>query len=174
MKRRSDRRALFVILGLVLATVAGVVFKEQVIPPTPLLLTEAGATPARGAAEHYTGTVTIDTPFQANGGSRIAGSRMKFEAGARTHWHSHPKGQLLVVTEGHGWVQDEGGMKRELNPGDAVWTAPGVRHWHGATPYGSFTHVAVAEPGLRGTDASWDDPVSDARYRAEPGTLLVD
>lgn len=174
MKRSTERRAFFVIAGLALATVAGIVFKEKVIPPTPLILTEAGTDPQRGPAENFTGTVTVDTRFKANGGSRIGGSRVKFEAGARTNWHSHPRGQLLVVTEGNGWVQDDGGVKRELKPGDVVWTAPGVRHWHGATPYRSFTHVAIAEPGLRGQVVEWDEPVSNARYRAPPGALLVD
>lgn len=174
MKRSTERRAFFVIAGLALATVAGIVFKEKVIPPTPLILTEAGTDPQRGPAENFTGAVTIDTRFKANGSSRIGGSRVKFEAGARTNWHSHPRGQLLVVTEGNGWVQDDGGEKRELKPGDVVWTAPGVRHWHGATPYGSFTHVAIAEPGLRGQVVEWEEPVSDARYRAPPGALLVD
>ena len=166
MRRPTNRRAMGVIAILAAATVAGIVFKEKVIPPTPLLLVEAGADPTPGPADNFTGAVTIDTPFRANGGSGIGGARVRFEAGARTRWHSHPKGQLLNVTEGRGWVQNDGGPKRALKAGDTVWTAPDVRHWHGATPYGSFTHVAIAEPGLRGTVVDWGDPVDDATYRA--------
>lgn len=169
MNRPSNRRAFGVIAVLGLATVAGLTFKEKVIPPTPVLMTLAGADPQTGPAENFTGTVTVDTPFRANGGSGIGGARVKFEAGARSHWHSHPKGQLLVVTEGQGWMQDEGGPKRALKPGDTIWTAPDVKHWHGATPYGSFTHIAISEPGLRGTVVDWADPVTDAQYRAPVG-----
>lgn len=169
MRRPTNRRTIGVIAALALATVAGVAFKEKVIPPTPLILTPAGANPQAGPADHFIGAVTIDTAFKSNGGSAIAGARVTFQAGARSNWHSHPKGQVLVVTQGRGWVQDEGGAKRELKAGDTVWTAPDVKHWHGATPYGSFTLVAIAAPGLRGTDVDWGEPVSDAQYRAAVG-----
>ena len=58
---------------------------------------------------------------------------MAFEPGARSAWHTHPGGQFLIVTSGTGWVQEEGGQKREIKPGDVIWTPPGVKHWHGAT-----------------------------------------
>lgn len=172
--RPSNRRTIGVIAGLSLALVLGLTFKQKVIPPTPLLYFPAGSDAATGAADTYTGRVTIDSGFKANGGSGITGARVKFEAGARTHWHSHPKGQLLIVTEGQGWVQDEAGTKRELGPGDTVWTAPDVKHWHGATPFGSMTQIAIAEPGLRGTVVDWGDAVTDAVYRALPGAILLD
>jgi mannose-6-phosphate isomerase-like protein (cupin superfamily) len=49
-------------------------------------------------------------------------------------WHTHPLGQILIVTAGTGWVQQERGEKQEIRPGDVIWTPPGVKYWHGATP----------------------------------------
>lgn len=168
--RPSRRRTFGVIAGLALATVAGVVFKEKVIPPTPLLFFAAGQGAEHGPADQFTGKVTIDTPFEANGGPRLAGARVTFEAGARTRWHSHPRGQLLVITEGGGWVQDAGGPKRALVPGDTVWTAPGVAHWHGANRRQRLVHVALTEPDITGRNVKWGEPVSDAVYDAPLGS----
>ena len=88
---------------------------------------------------------------------------MTFQPGARTNWHTHPLGQLLIVTEGRGWVQSEGGPAQEYGPGDTVWITPGVKHWHGATRTSTMTHVAVSE-ALEGQSVTWLEPVSDADY----------
>jgi quercetin dioxygenase-like cupin family protein len=66
-----------------------------------------------------------------------------FEPGARSAWPSHPAGQTLIVTAGPGCVQEWGGAKQELKPGDVVWTPPGVKHWHGATATEAMTHLAL-------------------------------
>ena len=102
--------------------------------------------------------------FAASGGSRLGGAAVTFQAGARTHWHTHPLGQLLVVTAGRGWTQIEGEPVRAIGPGDVVWTPPGAKHWHGATPSGAMTHVAVSE-SEPGRAVTWLEPVSDAQYK---------
>jgi quercetin dioxygenase-like cupin family protein len=86
-----------------------------------------------------------------------------FEPGARTHWHTHPLGQVLIVTEGMGRCQRVGGPVKEIRPGDMVWFAPGEKHWHGAVPATAMTHIAVQE-GVEGTYVDWLEPVSDADY----------
>ena len=90
--------------------------------------------------------------------------RVRFEPGARSNWHSHASGQLLVVTQGEGRVQNDGGPVRILRPGDVVWTAPGVRHWHGAAPNAAMTHVALSEGGA----VTWMEPVADVTYQGSP------
>jgi 4-carboxymuconolactone decarboxylase len=121
-------------------------------------------TPKAGPAEYFTGSVTVTSPFHGSAGSRLAGSTVTFQPGARTNWHSHALGQLLIVTSGHGWVQVEGGPVRAVGPGDVIWTPPGVMHWHGATRTSAMTHVAVSE--AQGADAvRWGAPVSDAQYQ---------
>lgn len=121
---------------------------------------------ARGPEDWFTGTVRIDSPFQAVEPARIGGAVVTFEPGARTAWHTHPLGQTLFVTAGCGWAQQEGGAVEEIRPGDIVWFAPGEKHWHGATATTAMTHIAVAEK-LDGKSVDWLEKVSDENYRAE-------
>ena len=90
--------------------------------------------PVQAPAEHFTGTVRIERLIDAPESARVVAASVAFEPGARTHWHSHPLGQTLIVTSGVGLVQQEGGPAQEIRAGDVVWTPPGVKHWHGATP----------------------------------------
>lgn len=65
-----------------------------------------GSTPSRkGPAETFTGVVRVDSPFQAEAPGRAGGAIMTFEPGARTHWHTHPLGQRLIVTSGVDWME---------------------------------------------------------------------
>lgn len=90
---------------------------------------------------------------------------MRFEAGARTAWHSHPLGQTLVVTAGLGLVQQAGQPAQVIRPGDVVSIPAHVRHWHGAGPGGPLTHVAIAEKE-DGVSVVWQDKLSDQDYQA--------
>jgi quercetin dioxygenase-like cupin family protein len=93
--------------------------------------------------------------------------RVYFEPGARTNWHTHPLGQILIVMDGAGRVQSWGGPLREIGPGDVVWIPPGEKHWHGAAPGSAMTHLAIQE-ALGGEQAAWLEPVSDETYLADP------
>jgi quercetin dioxygenase-like cupin family protein len=121
-------------------------------------------TRSRGPSENFTGSVHIEARFARANPSRIGGARVSFDPGARTAWHTHPLGQTLVVTEGVGWVQIEGGVKQEIHTGDVIWTPPGVKHWHGATAEHAMTHIAIAE-ALQGSQVQWMEQVSEAEYR---------
>lgn len=117
-----------------------------------------------GPADWFTGTVRIDPLFlQANDPSRVTGASVTFEPGARTAWHSHPLGQTLIVTAGCGLVQRGGGPVEEIRPGDVVWIPPGEKHWHGAAPTTSMTHIAIQE-ALDGSTADWMEKVTDEQY----------
>jgi quercetin dioxygenase-like cupin family protein len=124
---------------------------------------------AKGPVEYFTGSVRIDSPFQASAPARAGGAIVTFEPGARTAWHWHPLGQTLIVTSGCGWVQSEGGPKVEIRPGDVIWCPPNERHWHGATPTTAMSHVAIAE-ALDGKAVEWMEKVSDEQYLAGSGT----
>ena len=119
----------------------------------------------RGPAEYFTGVVRIDPQFQAADPARAVGARVTFEPGARTAWHTHPLGQTLIVTEGCGLAQREGGPLETLRPGDVVWFPPGEKHWHGATPTTAMTHLAIQER-LAGHTVDWLEPVADDVYGA--------
>ena len=130
-----------------------------------------GSQPSRKApAENFTGTVRADALYQAAPPSRARASSVTFEPGARTNWHSHPLGQLLIITAGFGRVQAWEGAIQEIRSGDVVWFLPGEKHWHGASPTTAMTHIAIAEP-LDGITAIWMERVTDAQYMAaSPGT----
>ena len=133
----------------------------------------AGSQPSgKGPAEWFTGTVRIDPLFAAQAPARAAGNAVTFEPGARTAWHTHPLGQVLIVTAGCGRVQRETGPVEEIRPGDVVWFAPGERHWHGASPTTAMTHIAVQE-ALDGKAVEWMDHVSDAEYGVAPASTEV-
>lgn len=121
----------------------------------------------RGPAETFTGSVRIDSLFMAEAPARSGGAIVTFEPGARTHWHTHPLGQTLIVTAGVGWTQCEGGPKAEIRAGDVIWCPCQRRHWHGGTPTTAMTHVAIAE-ALDGKAVEWMEPVTDEQYLAGP------
>jgi len=128
-------------------------------------ITRNGLQPFRkGPAEYFTGSVRVEQPFAGTAPARIGGAFVTFEPGARTAWHTHPLGQTLIVTAGHGWVQTEGGPNEEIRPGDVVWFEPGEKHWHGATPTTAMTHIAVQEK-LNGSPVTWLEHVTDEQYR---------
>lgn len=118
---------------------------------------------AKGMAEYFTGSVIVDPLFGANDHMRSTGGLVTFEPGARSAWHTHPAGQILIVTSGTGWIQEEGGEKRGIKPGDVIWTPPGVKHWHGATATNSMNHIAITNM-LDGKNVEWMENVTDERY----------
>jgi quercetin dioxygenase-like cupin family protein len=128
---------------------------------------EAAARSMPGPADQFTGTVTISGQFQRSAPSRLTGAIVHFEPGARTAWHTHPLGQTLIVTEGVGWTQVEGGETLEFHAGDQLWCPADRKHWHGATPTTAMTHIAVQEM-LNGSPVTWLEQVSDAQYLAGP------
>lgn len=130
-----------------------------------LRISRAGAQPsARGSADYFTGSVRVDMLFQPTAPSRMSGGNVTFEPGARSAWHTHPLGQVLVVTAGMGWVQRESGPVEEMRSGDVIWIPPGLRHWHGATATTGVTHIALIE-ALDGEAVNWLEQVSDEQYR---------
>ena len=129
-------------------------------------ITPAGATPTTlGAAQNFSGHVAVDIKSAGNSGKHGSVGMVDFAPGARTAWHTHPVGQLLVVTDGQGWVQEEGQSRRQIKAGDVVWIGPGVKHWHGAAQTNGMRHLAVAYM-KDGQSAEWKELVSDAQYNA--------
>jgi len=121
--------------------------------------------------------VRVDPLFGVNETSRTSGACVTFEPGARSAWHTHPAGQVLIVTAGIGRVQRWGGAVEEIRPGDVVWIPPGQKHWHGASPDTAMTHIAVQEH--RDDKAvDWLEKVTDVQYGTDapsaPSTSATD
>lgn len=126
----------------------------------------AGSQPSgKGPADWFSGTVRIDPLFAVAPPSRAAANAVTFEPGARTAWHTHPVGQLLIVTAGGGRAQRWGGPIEEIRPGDVVRFEPGEKHWHGAAPTTAMTHIAIQE-AVDGTSVDWLEHVTDEQYGA--------
>ncbi|WP_241659857.1 (R)-mandelonitrile lyase [Sphingomonas glacialis] len=118
-----------------------------------------------GPADWFTGKVTITGQFQRGEPSRVGGAVVHFEPGARTAWHKHPLGQTLIVAEGVGWTQVEGGQIVEFHAGDQLWCPADQKHWHGATPTTAMTHIAIQE-SQNGSPVTWLEHVTDEQYLA--------
>ncbi|MEU0493856.1 cupin domain-containing protein [Mycobacterium sp. NPDC006124] len=118
-----------------------------------------------GPAETFTGAVTVKPLFDPNGVRTFGSAEVSFTPCARTAWHTHPAGQTLVVLSGSGWIQQWDGMKQSINPGDVIWTPPGVKHWHGATEDAAMTHIAI-QGTLDGKAVDWMEHVTDAEYKS--------
>jgi 4-carboxymuconolactone decarboxylase len=157
----------FAISFFVLAPVAP---SQTVKELAVIRITRSGSQPPQPApAENFTGSVRIDSPFQANTPAGLNGARVTFEPGARTAWHTHARGQLLIVTTGTGRVQRWGDPIEEIRQGDIVWIPPGQKHWHGAAPNTAMTHIGIVEaPDGKSTD--WMEKVTDAQYVAPVAT----
>jgi len=118
----------------------------------------------KGPAERFTGSVEIEPLFPVHDPSHVLGGSVTFQPGARTAWHEHVLGQILIVTAGTGWVQQWGGPIQEIQKGDVIWIPARVKHWHGATPNTAMTHIAIVE--LRnGYGGEWFEKVTDEQYR---------
>jgi 4-carboxymuconolactone decarboxylase len=128
-----------------------------------------------GAADYFTGNVQVEQLFAAQSGRHVSGGSVTFKPGARSAWHTHPLGQILIVTAGSGLVQQWGGASRIIKAGDVVWIPPGIKHWHGAAPGTSMTHIAVQET-VDGKAVDWMEHVSEQQYSAasksEPAAAL--
>lgn len=131
-----------------------------------LVIRRDAMTPGSTAsAENFTGRVRIEPLFTAVDPSHASGGAVTFEAGARTAWHSHPRGQTLVVTAGTARVQRWDGPIEEARTGDVVRIPANVKHWHGASPGAAMTHIAITEH-RDGTVVQWMEAVSEEQYNS--------
>lgn len=120
----------------------------------------------QGSEQFFTGRVRIDPLYAANNDMRSSGGSVTFEPGARSHWHVHPVGQVLIVLSGVGLTQEWGGPVQEIRPGDVVICPVGIKHWHGAAPDTSMTHISICEEKEPGNVVEWLEEVTDEQYNA--------
>ena len=127
-------------------------------------ISPAGSTPTQiGDAKTFSGQAAVDLKAAGNSGRYGSVGQVDFMPGARTAWHTYPAGQLLIVTEGRGWVQEQGQPKREIKAGDVVWCDPDVKHWHGAAKDSRMSHYAITYV-RDGKAVDWMELVSDEQY----------
>lgn len=107
------------------------------------------------------------TPFfNGDGSSRLIVALVRFTPGARTNWHRHANGQLLVCTEGVGLVGTRDGRSVRLRAGESVWTPAGEEHFHGGTAEHTMCHYAILDASGDAEATTWLEPVGDELYIA--------
>jgi quercetin dioxygenase-like cupin family protein len=114
--------------------------------------------------DNFTGTAYLQPLIAADSLNPTAAGNVTFEPGARTKWHSHPGGQILLVTDGVGYYQEKGQPKRIIRKGDAIKCPPNVPHWHGASADTAFVQIAVTN-NTKGT-VVWLGEVTDTVYNS--------
>ena len=136
-----------VLAWLVLLLAVSVHWVGRAQPPPP----PAGAP---GDDPRFTGKSTVMD------GKDLSAARRHFEAGARSAWHSHDRGQLLMVEEGRMRTQKRGQAIKEIGVGESDYTGPNIAHWHGAAPGQALVQINIGFGG----ETKWMDKVTDAEY----------
>lgn len=114
-------------------------------------------------AKYFIGTAYLSMLVAGGTEFNCPIGNVTFEPKARNNWHKHPGGQILLVTGGRGYYQEEGKPARELHPGDIVMIPPNTKHWHGAAPDSWFVHLAI-ETNVHAGPPQWLEPVTDEEY----------
>jgi 4-carboxymuconolactone decarboxylase len=115
--------------------------------------------------DYFTGNVWLNTLVPKDETGRYAVASVTFEPGGKTNWHTHPAGQILLVTEGKGFYQEKGKPARSITKGDVVVIPSHVEHWHGASSTSGLTHIAITN-NVNGVPVDWLKPVSDEEYKS--------
>ena len=131
-------------------------------------ITRSSVDTAKGAADWFTGDVYIDAVAAAPPPSRVTANLVHFMPGARTHWHRHPLGQTVFITDGVGLCQRHGEPVEIIRPRDRVLFEADEEHWHGAAPNRLMVHLAINEGDDQHDVVHWLQPVTDQEYTAAP------
>ena len=118
----------------------------------------------KGSDQIFTGDVLIEQLYPENNSMRSSGGLVTFQPGARSNWHVHPVGQMLIVTEGEGRTQEWGKPVQVIKAGDVITCPAGVKHWHGAAPNSAMSHISICEAVEPGKVVEWLEKVTDDQY----------
>ncbi len=112
--------------------------------------------------DNFTGTAYLQMLIDPDSLNAISVGNVTFEPGARSKWHLHPAGQILLITDGVGYYQEKGQPKKILRKGDAIKCPPNIPHWHGASADTAFVQVAIT--GREKGETIWLGEVTDKEY----------
>ncbi|MGP8215933.1 MAG: cupin domain-containing protein [Bacteroidia bacterium] len=113
--------------------------------------------------DYFTGIAWLTPLVAKDETGTFSVGNVLFEPGARTNWHTHPLGQILLVLDGKGYYKEKGKTARPITKGDVVIIPSHVQHWHGAAKDSSMTHIAITNIGKQGP-VDWLSPVSETDY----------
>jgi quercetin dioxygenase-like cupin family protein len=119
----------------------------------------------KAPADYFTGMAWVKMLVPNDSNLHCQIGNVTFEPGARNNWHTHPGGQILLVTHGTGYYQEKGKPIQLLVKGDVVTIPPDIEHWHGASPESELTHIAI-NPNTQKGIVNWLDRVTDDEYNS--------
>lgn len=128
------------------------------------MLHRAPAGTVKTPASNFTGDVYLNPVFGGDDASPLVVGLVRFTPGARTNWHSHANGQLLICTDGAGLVATRDGTVLRLHAGESVWTPAGEEHWHGGETHQMMCHYAILVETEARDATTWLEPVTDEQY----------
>lgn len=114
---------------------------------------------------NFTGAAWLQTLIEGDSTNQNSVGSVTFEAGARTKWHSHPAGQIILALNGQGYYQEKGKSKIILKKGDVVTCRPNIQHWHGASVDSEFVQIAIT--GREKGPTLWLEEVNNEEYKAK-------
>ena len=115
--------------------------------------------------EWFVGNAFLTSLVTKDKNNEFSAGSVTFEPKARTNWHIHPKGQVLIVIEGNGWYQEKGKTAQPIKKGDVVNIPENTEHWHGATEHNKMIQIAITN--FKGEEqVKWFQPVTDEEYNA--------
>lgn len=112
---------------------------------------------------NFTGIVRVQQLVAQDTIFNLVAGNVTFQPGARSYWHTHNAGQILLVTDGIAYTQEKGKLIQVFHKGDVITCPPNVEHWHGASPGTSMTHIAINPNADKGV-VNWLRPVTDQEY----------
>ncbi|UZR98979.1 cupin domain-containing protein [Chondrinema litorale] len=116
------------------------------------------------ANNNFVGSAWLTMLINADSLNQNSVGSVTFEPGARTNWHSHPIGQIILALDGEGYYQEKGSAKRIIKKGDAIKCPPNTPHWHGASPSSQFIQIAITS--RQGGATQWLNAVTDEEYNS--------
>jgi len=164
MKANIKVLSIILCIGVATVTIACNQHKEQ---KTMEKQTENSIFPKGEKLEngYFTGDAFLTPLLAKDKNNEFALGSVTFEPGARTNWHTHPKGQVLIVTEGEGFYREKGKPAQTIKKGDVVNIPENVEHWHGATANTRMVHIAISN--YKGEEnVTWLNPVSDEEFNS--------
>ena len=118
--------------------------------------------------DYFVGTAWLNTLVPMDETGTYVVNNVSFEPGGRTNWHTHASGQILLVTDGHGFYQEKGQPARALSKGDVVVIPSTIEHWHGASKDSGMVHIAITNNSPEGP-VKWLAPVTEEEYEGVHG-----
>ena len=158
------KKSLLILLSS-LFVAASVNAADEVIPAGDQMVKRADAIKhIKGSDKVFTGGVQVVPLSESLPGMPVAGAYVIFEPSARSFWHTHPTGQVLIIVEGEGRSGVYGQKVSVLKKGDVVVCPKGIKHFHGAAPDKGMVQMTITGYDPEGKNVTWMGPVTDEQY----------